>query len=274
MKITRIHSFHPELICSNFHFIVIGAGGTGGYLIPNLARQVSMINQREKRFNFITIADADVTEEKNLIRQNFISSDIGMNKAEVMASRYSGAFGIPIASVNRYIEDEETLLKIMTQTPHTLPVVIGCVDNNKTRQMIAKLFYSRKKTFIFLDSGNEQYTGQVVFGFNGSGNGNPNLFYMPCITDVFPDVMEDSSTKFVTEMSCAEQAISHPQSIATNITAANILFEFCNMVLNSREIDGIKTNTVLFNTITATTTQFMNTDEQLAKRYIPKASAG
>lgn len=48
------------------HFIVVGAGGTGGYLIPNLARQVSLQNKIRRVENLpphkITIIDADVVK--------------------------------------------------------------------------------------------------------------------------------------------------------------------------------------------------------------------
>lgn len=45
------------------HFIVVGAGGTGGYLIPNLTRQVSLANERRNGGSLsphtITLIDAD-----------------------------------------------------------------------------------------------------------------------------------------------------------------------------------------------------------------------
>ena len=46
----------------SYHFIVVGAGGTGGYLIPNLARMVSLANEKfedEGVSHRITIIDAD-----------------------------------------------------------------------------------------------------------------------------------------------------------------------------------------------------------------------
>ena len=46
----------------SYHFIVVGAGGTGGYLIPNLARMVSLTNEQfeDKGVSHrITIIDAD-----------------------------------------------------------------------------------------------------------------------------------------------------------------------------------------------------------------------
>ena len=29
-----------------YHFVVVGAGGTGGYLVPHLVRQIGLLNER------------------------------------------------------------------------------------------------------------------------------------------------------------------------------------------------------------------------------------
>lgn len=56
------YSYTPKTTQPYF-FIVIGAGGTGGYLIPNLARMVSVQNKIRQETNrdphSILIADAD-----------------------------------------------------------------------------------------------------------------------------------------------------------------------------------------------------------------------
>ena len=44
-------------------------------------------------------------EKKNLIRPTFSNYDIGSNKAEAMAERYSDVFGIETEYVPEYIED-------------------------------------------------------------------------------------------------------------------------------------------------------------------------
>ena len=61
--------------------IVLGAGGTGGYLIPHLYRIAFADDKRNYR---IIICDGDIVEPKNLIRQNFVKQDIGRNKAAVL----------------------------------------------------------------------------------------------------------------------------------------------------------------------------------------------
>ena len=59
--------------------VIIGAGGTGGNIIPHLYR-IAFSSDRHCK---IVICDGDIVERKNLIRQNFAACDIGENKAQV-----------------------------------------------------------------------------------------------------------------------------------------------------------------------------------------------
>lgn len=258
---------------ADFHFIVVGVGGTGGYLVPNLARMISVINQTKNKRHSLTLVDGDEVETKNLTRQNFIQSDLDKNKAEVMARRYANAFGIPITSVAKYLETPRDLFEVVsTGNPYDVPVIIGCVDNNKTRQIIHEYFFwaMERKRVIWLDSGNEEFTGQVVFGYNYYRNidrlldGNRYEFFAPPVTVLYPDVLYDAESKLYTELSCAERAISAPQSISANITASNILMNFANSILTAGSNDGIKTHQVKFNSKTNVfSTDFFHEDKVL-----------
>lgn len=244
------------------HFIVVGAGGTGGYLIPNLARQVSLQNKIRRVENLpphkITIIDADGVEEKNLTRQQFVLADIGKNKAEVMANRYGRAFELAIEYLPEYISSTEMLLGLTDNDSH-IPVFIDCVDNNKTRAIMFDA-YSQTDSFM-ISSGNEEYSGQVVFSRNTPGKSRtldhmlssdrkgPVLpFRTPTLVDMFTSVL-DGTDRHPSEMSCAENAVSAPQNIMTNMTAANIIFGFVNKLLMKHEDgQGIQQFAVFFNT--------------------------
>ena len=89
--------------------LIIGAGGTGGYVIPHLYR-IAFASDRKCR---IIIADGDIVEDKNLVRQSFSSLDVGENKATVMAERYSDVFGIETEYIPDFIEDEEQLYNLL-----------------------------------------------------------------------------------------------------------------------------------------------------------------
>lgn len=255
-------------------FIVIGAGGTGGYFIPNLARQVSLENKLRRVQGLlsheIVIADFDLVEPHNLNRQNFIEKDLGRNKAAVLAERYGMAFGIEIKYLDSYITESKQLVdmaKKYLSINNCIPVFVDCVDNNATRVLIHEAINQLSDVDrYYLSSGNEQYNGQVVCGFKLS-KWTPKEYYedrffeTPMVTEMFPEILEGGD-KLPTEMSCDEAAVSHPQNIMTNIFAANHLFNFANMILTAnvakRDNPGLKYFAVTFDTQTGVQRTFPN----------------
>jgi hypothetical protein len=84
-------------------------------------------------------------------------------------------------------------------------------------------FYSMQD-LIYIDSGNGEYTGQIVCGVRRKGK----TYFKP-VGKVYPDILADTDL-FPTELSCAERSVSSPQSIAANLMAAacvtSILYGF------------------------------------------------
>ena len=91
------------------HIVMIGCGGTGGHIAPHLYRLLYSVF----RPSTVILCDGDLVEKKNLVRQNFVSCDLGRNKAEVLAERYSAAFGMECRYVPRYIESEAELRQLL-----------------------------------------------------------------------------------------------------------------------------------------------------------------
>jgi len=227
--------------------IMLGAGGTGGHVAPNLYRLLHTIDRSVK----IIIADGDIVERKNLVRQNFISADLGRNKAQVLAERYASAFGMEIHYIPEFIENEDTLKELIkpdnfstepyyNQRLEGLSVLIGAVDNNKSRRLCHNVF-KKSDNLIYIDSGNGEYTGQVVCGVRRRGR----TYYKP-VGDVYPDILE-TADKFPTELSCAEAAVSAPQSIAANIMAAAAVVSYMYNIL---VLGDIAVRSVTFSTKT------------------------
>ena len=212
--------------------VMLGAGGTGGHIAPHLYCLLYALN-RPVRF---IICDGDVVEEKNLVRQNFIPADLGENKARVLADRYSGVFGMETEYVPDFIENEERLTELLeprvwysgfypnVETVREQVILIGAVDNNKSRQLCHSVFY-KSHELIYIDSGNGEHTGQVVCGIRSGGR----TMYRP-VGALYPDVLEETD-KFPTELSCAEASLSAPQSIAANITAATAVVDIIYNIL-------------------------------------------
>lgn len=210
--------------------VMLGAGGTGGHIAPHLYRLLYAL-ERPVRF---LICDGDVVETKNLVRQNFTPADLGENKAQVLAERYSSVFGMETEYVPSFIESEEKLRGLLTPTEWRsgyggppmveLVILIGAVDNNKSRKLCHTVF-NQAKELIYIDSGNGEHTGQVVCGVRRNGK----TMYRP-IASAYPEVLKDTD-KFPTELSCAEASVSAPQSIAANITAATAVVDMVYNIL-------------------------------------------
>lgn len=207
--------------------VQLGAGGTGGHIAPHLYR---LLYSLERPVRYI-ICDGDVVEEKNLVRQNFTPADLGENKAQVIAERYSSVFGMETEYVPTFIETEERLRDLLTPQQwcignhyppkiiHEMVILLGAVDNNKSRQLCHRVF-EQKRNLIYIDAGNGEHTGQVVCGVRQNGR----TLYKP-VCSLYPDLLEDED-KFPSELSCAERAVSAPQSVTANLTAATAVVSF------------------------------------------------
>ena len=216
--------------------VMLGAGGTGGHIAPHLYRLLYALD-RPVRF---IICDGDIVEQKNLVRQNFIPADLGENKAQVLAERYSTVFGMETEYVPEYVESAERLKELVA--PRTvkanyypyavldkeLVILIGAVDNNRSRQICNQVFYESEE-LIYIDSGNSEHTGQVVCGIRSGGR----TLYKP-VGKLYPEVLSDTD-KFPTELSCAEASVSAPQAMTANITAATAVVDMIYNILTLGE---------------------------------------
>jgi len=265
-KLTKLYSLkNYKGYKTGVSIVVLGVGGTGGYLIPTLTRYmyllrdanlISALTDRFEDINLLLI-DGDAVEQKNLVRQNFVSEDIGKNKAEVLAERYSKHFGVDITCFPEYVSDSADLVRIFKALdPNHVKVIIGCVDNNKTRLLIHKATQAYTKTnepVFWIDAGNEEHHGQVVCGYThpvplldsmggevsdefplGLWSG-ANEFGLPTIVELHPEVLKPKD-KLPTDLSCAERAVSAPQTIFVNQMAAVHIMNFLQQILNGEPI--------------------------------------
>lgn len=254
--------------------LVIGCGGTGGHLIPHLARYIKVNNERFPEIKLF-LADGDFVEEKNLKRQHFIESDVSKNKAVVMAERYSSAFGLEIVAIPNDLESVKQIEDIFNF--HMIPydfseLLISCVDNNASRKIAYDWFIKDIKGAKFwIDSGNEERAGQVVcghtpYGYRNSVKAGPyigirqGVFSMPCVMDCYPDLIKDDGG-FNSQLSCADRSISTPQNMQANVSAATIIMNYARKIID-KEI--IRSHGVEFSIDNVYNTK-TNTEENLNK---------
>jgi PRTRC genetic system ThiF family protein len=126
--------------------VLVGCGGTGGFLAELLARMI-------KGFRLdaaLTLYDGDRVGRENVVRQNFLPSEIGRNKAAALALRLAGQMGIAIQA--KEIHFDESFIDI-----HKL--MITATDNLASRRKIANLSCQH-----WIDVGNELTFGQAIYG--------------------------------------------------------------------------------------------------------------
>lgn len=215
--------------------VQLGAGGTGGHVAPHLYRLLYSLERPAR----LILCDGDIVEPRNLVRQNFSPADLGENKAKVLAERYASVFGIKTEYVPSYVEDLEELMTLITpgeweldqnsyrRTPEMV-ILLGCVDNNRSRQLCHQAFY-KARDLIYIDSGNGEFSGQVVCGVR-----RKSFTVFKPVGGVHPQMLKEKGN-FPSEMSCAVAAQSDPQSMAANITAATAVVDMVYNILTHGE---------------------------------------
>jgi len=205
-----------------FDLIVIGSGGTGTYFLKEISRFLSSNNEALEMIDRMTIIDGDVVEEKNLARQCFDETDIGLKKATVMASVLNDAFGLKWQAYVEYITSHAELYRFVDYG--TVPVIFGCVDNHAAR-LVCEQFFNSRESCIYFDSANEYENGEVVYAYKLK-----NQIVGPLRSYYFPDILS-GDLRNVTEISCEELNNVSPQHILTNMTAGLALCSaFCALL--------------------------------------------
>jgi len=221
---------------------LVGCGGTGSWLAPHLVRLTRFLRETRQtpaRVQ-VTFIDPDVVETKNVFRQNFSGGEVGGHKAELLALRYTAAWGTAIEVHATRFE------KGMVQLEYgDVGVIIGCVDNAVGRRAIADALTQDSKQhgderlprLWWLDCGNGMDTGQVLFG---AARNVRQLYYafpyfpepgfcvnLPAPDVQHPDLLEDRRAetgprKTQDADSCAEMLLMGDQSPSINAMVANI----------------------------------------------------
>lgn len=253
------HAVYWKSWNKRIRFLIVGVGGTGGYLFYYLTRLAAALKQNNALQ--IVIADGDVVEEKNLVRQNFVEEDLGEKKVQVLSRRYGEVYGMDIPFYPEYVKDktimESLLADKMADFSPTVSVLVGCVDNNRTRQLFHEVFNEYEGNLVYIDSGNDEWSGQIIVGMR-----NQKQIILPPVGYYYPDILEDEDSIFPDEESCQQRVISSPQNIATNVMAGTLLFGLLNQLFTK----GAETYGITFNARTGQTRAlYLDSNEYLSR---------
>lgn len=208
-----------------YNIIIVGCGATGSHLITLL----SQLSISERRINEIILIDGDTVENKNYCNQKFTSKDLGKNKAEVLAKRYSKLM-INISFIDKYLESKEMITDIIKKSFKKF-ILIGCVDNNKARTVLNDVFNDNDiESLVYIDTGNGEEndrTGQTVIGLKD----NKNIIKQP-VCSYFPEILKyNDEYEIVEEGYTCSNISEHPQNFATNVLSATTAFIITNNIV-------------------------------------------
>ncbi len=243
--------------------VVIGCGGTGSRLIPPLAQLMSTLQTLISPE--MVLVDFDIVEEKNLSRQNFAKADVGKNKAEVLAARYSKAFGLkitPITVAAGTTEFDEALNMFNLREGLAGPsLYVLAVDSaNARRQVLSSALMAQvnqPNSSVVIDAGNEDIFGQVSFFTTGKIGPNAakdlefiynwhqgfipgelSLTELPIDIPYYANMVDGESTR-----SCADL----DQTLAINNMMASQVVAYAQNFLMGKPCRTWRTNFDLFN---------------------------
>jgi molybdopterin/thiamine biosynthesis adenylyltransferase len=226
---------------SHIHLIVVGAGGTGSWLIPHLARLVYAFNRNEahlteKRSISLLIVDHDIVEEKNVkARQNFCPPEIGYPKAQVLSNRMTLAFALRKEEISAScMPFEEALIHRSEST-----LLIGCVDNLEARAKMASCLRSRDYHITYIDGGNGPDWGQIFVGNAATVDALKGCLRPPICTRLPSPALLAPSMFLVPKkeevstvrLSCGELAIDGLQSPTINSHMAALMHAYVERLI-------------------------------------------
>ena len=212
------------------HTLVIGAGGSGGQLIPSLAR---LLAYHPRARASLTVADGDAFEEHNQSRQLCGPAQLGRNKAEAMAE-LCAAQGLDfVQAVPRFLNKDG-----IRQQLHSLDnlLVVSTVDNDATRLAVIEVLESLvNRNWFHLTTGNaDDADGQQRITssthWHGVTGGEP-VGLNPAL--LFPNIAEPSDV-IPKQGSCALAAPSSPQLISANALASTMALLVVQNALDQR----------------------------------------
>lgn len=217
---------------SKFPIILVGGGGTGSHTVANLVRLYAGGGTLGGKFAPLTIIDPDIVEPRNVGRQLFLPSDVRKPKAQVLAERYSRAYGIEIRYCIDYFEGAIGKLNLRTDWP----IILGAVDKATARGEIYT--WCCENNAIWIDAGNGYSGGQVIWGNTAdrtnieSGlDDNYLVEYMPYPPIVAPGLIDPANDIEKEQLSCGEALETEQQGPNINAIMANVMAEMLKQLL-------------------------------------------
>lgn len=188
---------------------VVGLGGTGGLLVPKLAKILQRLLSVD-----LWLMDGDTVDFGNVERQPYQSFNVNEKKAVALSRKVASNYSLSVYDYSNYLVGGE-ISKIAKNERYEKVFILGCVDNHSTR-IILEEEHKAIDGSIYIDSANGFIDGSVFITVNKRGAVRGSLR-----SDVFVDIKE---AKDHPSGVCGEEiAKGNTQQFVTNDTMANTI---------------------------------------------------
>ena len=229
---------------------MIGCGGIGSSLLPLVTRM--MLNTEtsladsflsgnsgcSERVSRLVLIDGDMYEARNISRQQFPLSFVGMNKADAQKEKLKVTLGLGerVVSVNEYITPENVHRHL-----ENVEIVLSCVDNHRARWVVSQWAQSQRKKekpFAVISGGNDKYDGNVHV--HAYWSIRPGLTYKDIgepIEKRHPEIMPNATEGSREGLSCQDviNMRGGEQTMMANSMAAVVMFSAMFTLLTNTE---------------------------------------
>jgi len=207
------HSLPGHLLSKEVEILLIGCGGTGSTMAAGLVHlHQSLVAFGHPKGLHVTLIDGDRISRANCVRQPFSESEIGLYKAEVLATRINLFWGLRWEADIRFLDRQWNSLK-------NPDIIISCVDTRHARNLILHTSAFANADY-WLDLGNNVEAGQFVLGQTRTVNIKEGELRLPNVAELFPEIIDaklDAKDKFP---SCSALEALESQSPFINQTLA------------------------------------------------------
>ena len=232
---------------NTLRFIVVGAGGTGSFVVPALARLIFELKEQQNKSAELLIVDPDIVEANNIPRSNFCFAEVGRFKAQTLAERVTTAWGI---ETNFSCEsfDPEKHFKNSNSDYRSLSIIVGCVDNYRARREMHRALdefrsYGESSRVWWIDGGNGKTSGQVLLGSTTKRLKPDQYFTGTSICRALPapslqhsDLLKPEKVEAKSDSPCPERVRLGEQGLNVNQRVAVEMAEMLSSMLLTRTL--------------------------------------
>lgn len=229
-KPLRLHRIKHWMLRDRITIVVVGCGGTGAALVTGLPYlHHALLAAGHPSGIEVCVVDGDRITETNCVRQPFTLSEVGLYKAQVLINRLNVFWGLDWCAI-------PTEVRCGRDVPDC-DFLISCVDTRAARATLARITRLKTRKFDYwIDTGNSSASGQFVMGEPLRPNRKDRSTRLPCIDELFPQMIRASLDRRDTQPACSAAAALVKQEPYINQSIAQLVLAMLGRLFRHGEL--------------------------------------